>query len=226
VSTTPRILAVDVSGPGGGAALLRPGALDWARLPDGEARAKSLTKLLAGLLERAGLAPRELDAVACGVGPGSFTGIRIGVATAGAFAYAAGLPAIGVGSLDGIVENAPADADDVLVALDARRGRLFAARFRRRGGAWEGAGPYENAPPAELASALPASAFVLGDARARYPDAFGRFRGSAHSPPRPDAIARIAATRFAAGERPDPLALRPLYLRPSEPEIIRAERSG
>jgi tRNA threonylcarbamoyladenosine biosynthesis protein TsaB len=219
---TPRILALDVSGPGGGAALLLPGGCRTAPIPAEEARARSLAALLRALLRDEGLAPRDLDAVACGVGPGSFTGIRIGVATAAAFAYAAGLPALGVCSFDGIVENAPEEALEALVAVDARRGRIFARRYRREGGAWVGVGPCASAPPPQVASALAPEAFVLGDAFSRYPDAFLRFRGNADAPPRPDAIARIAAERFARGERPDPLALRPLYLRPSEPEILRA----
>lgn len=219
---TPRILALDVSGPGGGAALLLPGDCRTAPIPAGEARARSLAALLRSLLVEAGLAPRDLDAVACGVGPGSFTGIRIGVATAGAFAYAAGLPAIPVCSFDGMAENAPEDAFEVLVAVDARRGRVFARPYRGEGGRRVGAGPCVHAPPPQVASGLGPEAFVLGDAFSRYADAFRAFRGSADAPPRPDVVARIAAERFARGERPDPLALRPLYLRPSEPEILRA----
>jgi tRNA threonylcarbamoyladenosine biosynthesis protein TsaB len=185
-------------------------------LPD-VPRGRDLVPVLRGLLADAGLAPRDLDVVACATGPGSFTGIRIGIATAATLAWAWGLPALGVGSLDGIAANAPPPASDVLVALDARRGRVFAARFR--GG--EPRGPYRHDPPEEVAAELDDGTFVLGDARAAYPAAFARFPGTAEAPVRPDAVARLALARFLRGERIAPEELRPLYLRRSDPEIRR-----
>ncbi|MHC4816578.1 MAG: tRNA (adenosine(37)-N6)-threonylcarbamoyltransferase complex dimerization subunit type 1 TsaB, partial [Planctomycetota bacterium] len=158
-----------------------------------------------------------LDLIACGVGPGSFTGIRIGIATAATLAYAARVPVLDVGSLHGIACGAPADAERVLVALDARRGHVFAGLFVR--GTLEGA--YRNVEPAALAADLTAGTWVLGDARETYPEILGRFPGTADAPVRPDAIARLAAVRFENGERKRPEELRPLYLRLSDPEIRR-----
>jgi tRNA threonylcarbamoyladenosine biosynthesis protein TsaB len=173
--------------------------------------------LLRALLQEADLLPRELDLVACATGPGSFTGIRIGIATAATLAWACGLPVLGVGSLHGIAANAPPGADDVLVALDARRGRVFAARFR--GGEPEGG--YRHVPPEEIADELAPATVVLGDARDAYPACFARFPGAAAAPVRPDVVARLALARFQKGERLRPQELRPLYLRRSDPEIRR-----
>ena len=205
-----RVLALDVSGPGGGAALLTPGGCTVATIPPAVARGRDLVPLLAGLLTNAGLAAEDLDVVACGVGPGSFTGIRIAVATAATFAYAAGLPVLDVCSLDGLAANAPEDAKDVCVILDARRGDLFVRRER-----------VFLAPAEEVAAQLAPDTYVLGEGRTKYPELFEGFPGTAEAPVRPDAIARIAAARFAAGERKDPGELRPLYLRLSDPEIRR-----
>lgn len=221
---TPHILAIDVSGPGGGAALLTTAGMRTARIPPEMPRARDLLPALERLLREAGLGPAGLDAIACGVGPGSFTGLRIGVAAAAAFAWAGALPAIGVGSLHGIAENAPGEASPVMVALDARRGNVFCALFRRDGPALRLEGEYRNVPPAEAAAGLPPESFVIGDGYTRYPAVFARFRGTAEAPPRPDVVARLAAERFAAGERPNPAELRPLYLRPPEPELVRRER--
>jgi len=218
---SPLLLAIDVTGPGGGAALVFEGRVAAARLGEDEPRGRGLAGLVRDLLKGAGIGARDLDAVVCGVGPGSFTGIRIGIATAGALAYAAGRPALGVGSLHGIAGNAPAGARSILVALDARRGRVFCARFTRTDAGGVEAGPYRHVPPEEAVAGLPADTFVLGNARERIPEFFVAFPGSSHAPPRPDLLLPFAAERFLAGERPDPRQLRPLYLRLSDPEIKR-----
>ncbi|MFI5401701.1 MAG: tRNA (adenosine(37)-N6)-threonylcarbamoyltransferase complex dimerization subunit type 1 TsaB [Planctomycetota bacterium] len=209
----PRVLAIDVSGPGGGAALLGPFGIDVERVPPAVRRGRDLVPAIARLLAARGLEPKDLDLVACGVGPGSFTGIRIGIATAAALAYAARLPVLDVGSLDGIAENAPATAERVVVLLDARQGRVFRGRFRREGEILVAEGAYDAPTAEEALAAIPKGAFVLGDARGM---------GAAEAPVRPDVIARIAAARFAAGERKRPEELRPLYLRLSDPEIRRS----
>jgi tRNA threonylcarbamoyladenosine biosynthesis protein TsaB len=216
------VLAIDVSGPGGGATLLGPAGARTEQVPPAVRRGRDLVPAIARLLAAQGLAPADLDLVACGIGPGSFTGIRIGIATAAALAYAAGTPVLGVGSLDGIAANAPDSADRVVVLLDARQGRVFRGRFRREDAALVAEEEYD-APTAEAAAAaLPRGAFVLGDARVKYPALLGAFPGAAEAPVRPDVIARLASARFAAGERKRPEELRPLYLRLSDPEIRRA----
>jgi tRNA threonylcarbamoyladenosine biosynthesis protein TsaB len=214
---TARVLGIDVSGPSGGAALVRPEGVLIETIPPAIRRGRDLVPRIDRMLSDAGLGPEDLDLIACGVGPGSFTGIRIGIATAAALAYAARVPVLDVGSLHGIAANAPAGAGRVLVALDARRGHVFAALFE------DGAlrGDYRNVEPGSLVADLAPDTWVLGDARETYPELFRRFPGAADAPVRPDAIARLAAARFAAGERKRPEELRPLYLRLSDPEIRR-----
>lgn len=215
---TARVLGIDVSGPAGGAALVgTPGPAAVETIPPAIRRGRDLVPRIERMLGAAGLAPGDLDLIACGVGPGSFTGIRIGIATAAALAYAAQVPVLDIGSLHGIAAGAPAEAEHVLVALDARRGRVFAGLFRR--GAAVGA--YRNAEPAALAAELAADTWVMGDAREAYPEIFRCYPGTADAPVRPDAIARLGAARFERGERKRPDELRPLYLRLSDPEIRR-----
>lgn len=218
---TARVLAIDLSGPGGGAALLLPDRLLRETIAPGVPRGRDLVPSVQRMLQDAGLGVGDLDGIACGVGPGSFTGIRIAVATVATLAWTAGRAVLGVGSLDGIAANAPESARAVLVALDARRGRVFRGRFVREDAVLRADGPYRNVDPADAIEGLPDDAFVLGDARAKHADTFERFAGTADAPVRPDVIARIAADRFARGERLAPDRLRPLYLRLSDPEIRR-----
>ena len=95
----------------------------------GRGGARNLTELIWRLLAEQGLQPCELDLVACDVGPGSFTGLRLGLATARALAWGLGLPVVGIGSLEAMVADAWAAraADAVVAALPARRGVSFVA---------------------------------------------------------------------------------------------------
>lgn len=92
--------------------------------------AARLLPLAAELLDQAGIAFGDLDLIAVGVGPGTFTGLRIGIATARALAQALTLPAVGVSTLQSLALNARASGVDTVAAvLDARRGEVFAAAW-------------------------------------------------------------------------------------------------
>ncbi len=221
-TSTTRVLSIDVSGPGGGAALLGPEGVLVEKVPPAVRRGRDLVPAVARLLAARALSPGDLDLVACGVGPGSFTGIRIGIATAATLAYAAGIPVLDVPSLHGIAANAPARFERVVVLLDARQGRVFRGRFRREGEKLLPEGEYDVPLAEEAARALPHGAFLLGDARTKHEALFAAFPGDAEAPVRPDVLALLAAERFAAGERKPPEDLRPLYLRLSDPELRRA----
>ena len=222
---TARVLAIDVTGPGGGAALLVGDAIECGIIPPAVARARDLVPEVSRLVRDAGLRIGDLQGIACAIGPGSFTGIRIGIATAATLAYAAGLPVAGIGSLHGIAEAAPESETEVVVALNARREHVFAARFTRKGGQLLAVGDYRHVPAAELAAELDPQTYVLGDARGAYPLLFERFPGVDTAEVRPAAIARLGARRFADGGGIAPAELRPLYLRLSDPEIRRQSRA-
>ena len=216
-----RVLAIDLSGAGGGAALLTPEGVRSAVLPVEVRRGRDLLLAVKDLLGAQGT--EGLDLVACGTGPGSFTGIRIAVSTVATLAYAAELPVLGVGSLHGVAANAPAEAEWVFCALDARRDHVFCALFQTTAEGLELQGEYRHIPATEAAAGLPAHAFIVGDAYSRYAQVFGGFDGTHQAPPRPDVIAEVAAARFETGAREDPVDLRPLYLRLSDPEVRRQE---
>ena len=127
------LLGLDTSTPAAAACVLRPDGEAFEVLPAAErlerppAHASELMPAVVDAMDRAGVDWRDLDAIAVGVGPGTFTGLRIGIATARALATAAGLPLRRVSSLAALA--AGIDAPLRLPLIDARRGEVFAALF-------------------------------------------------------------------------------------------------
>ncbi len=131
------LLALDTSTPRSVLALGRVGApVDEVLLDVDEARANQassqLTPRIEALAERAGIALGELEAIACGRGPGTFTGSRVAVATTKGLALAAGCPVYGVSTLASLASSAPAEVVGLTLAvLDARRDEVYSAVFNR-----------------------------------------------------------------------------------------------
>lgn len=104
------------------------------RHDDPRAHAERTTPLIQELLARCALTPRDLSRVVVGVGPGPYTGLRVGIATAHSLAAALGIEVVGVCSLDAVALAAPADLTEFTVVTDARRRELYSADYRRIGG--------------------------------------------------------------------------------------------
>lgn len=124
------VLAIDTATPAVTAGIVR---LDGVEVlaervtVDARAHAEQLTPNVLGALTDAGLTVSDLDAVVVGCGPGPFTGLRVGMATAAAYGHALGIPVHGVCSLDAIAIET---AGEVLVVTDARRREVYWARYR------------------------------------------------------------------------------------------------
>lgn len=176
-------------------------------LVDARAHAEALTPLILECLAEAGAARADIGAVVAGIGPGPFTGLRVGMATAAAFGDALGIPVYGVCSLDAVAADCAAvlgPEDELLVVTDARRREVYSARYRERG-ARRVAGP-EVGKPADLD---PAGATVIAGS----PDHTPLFDLPALDArtPSPAGLVRVAAPALLAGAAPEPLV--PLYLR-------------
>lgn len=149
--------------------------------PAPRAHLSSLIPTIDTLLEEAGLAIRDVEYLAVGVGPGSFTGLRIGVATARGLAQAAGKPLIGVSSLDILAQSAaiePTGADLIYPITDAKRGEVYTAVYENDG---RRLGEYRVTRPETLArelAGLEGTAVLVGDGLARYG---ALFKETAHS---------------------------------------------
>jgi tRNA threonylcarbamoyladenosine biosynthesis protein TsaB len=188
----------------------------------------SLPALVERVLADAGGRIEEVEGLAVSIGPGSFTGLRIGLALAKGLAFAGGLPLVGVPTLEALALVADAAPGEVVcAALDARKHEVYAACFRRGAGddALARLGPDRVLRPEALAAELPSPCVLVGDAAEVYRDAFaGRaaLRPFATYHPRGGVVARLGARRLAAGEGTDPGPLEPVYVRPPEAELARA----
>lgn len=170
------------------------------------------------LLAEAGLARSALDALACGRGPGAFTGVRLAVALTQGIALALDRPVVGVSTLAALAQQAPDDGTPVVAAIDARMGEVYAATFTRRDGALLPADAERVLAP--QAMALPTGrvhgvgtgfAALDGCLRERFSGVLASCDSEAL--PRAGAVARLAAGALARGEGIDAAQLQPAYLR-------------
>lgn len=168
--------------------------------------AELLAPSIAEVLARGGAVRTDISAIAVGVGPGPYTGLRVGLATAHALGTALRLPVHGVCTLDAIAWASGRDTPFV-VATDARRKEVYWARYDS---ARSRAGDVAVGPPDEVVAAAPGLP-VLGEGAALYPEVLGAAAG----PPLPTAaaLAELAVTRLSGAAGPPLLAPKPLYLR-------------
>jgi tRNA threonylcarbamoyladenosine biosynthesis protein TsaB len=190
------------------------------------------------VLATAGLRPADVDAFAVAIGPGSFTGLRIGLATMKSLAFVAGKPLCGVPTLDALAWSLPFAAYPVCPVLDARKGEVYTALYRTDGGRLERLWEYRALAPEALAAALEREhggpVVFLGDGVATYAAVLrerlgeaARFAPPAQRLPSAVTVAELARAGLERGETADPATLVPLYLRPSEAELGRKrERVG
>ncbi len=181
---------------------------------------EELLPLVAQMLAQAGVAPHALRAVAVALGPGSFTGLRVGVAAAKGLALSRGLTLLGVPTLDVVAYPHQSQPVPVVALLQAGRGRVYWAPYAHGPGGWAPQAPYALATiPALANTILRATAFV-GEVTAAdraaliqwvgQPRAF--FLAPALAMRRAGHLAELAWARYAAGEADDPTALSPIYL--------------
>lgn len=193
------VLAIDTATPAVTAAVVRRGASGVEVLGvrvtlDARAHAEQLTPNVLGALADAGLRMADLGAVVIGCGPGPFTGLRVGMATAAAYGHALGIPVYGVCSLDAIGVDTEGDA---LVVTDARRREVYWARYRN--------GVRIDGPAVDAASDVPGGA----EAVAGSPEHAALFDLPRLTPVYPTASGLVRAADWNSA--PEPLT--PLYLR-------------
>lgn len=230
-----KLLALDTSTKVAGAALIEDGRLVCeTNLVSGLTHSEKLMPLVDGCLKLAGWTPGDIDVIAAVAGPGSFTGVRIGVSTAKGMAEALGKPVVAVNTLDVLAAAFPGFGGVVAPILDARREQVYCAVY-------DGC-LNELVPPdarkltelLELPSIASASAVLFaGDGVAAYRDIIANALGSRaqFAPPhlllqRAGAAAWLAWRKAQAGDLMDAADLLPNYLRKSQAEQVKERRDA
>ena len=218
------ILALETSGLAGSVAVARDGVSLGERSLEqaGRRHAQTLVSECRSLLAEHQQSPRDLTAVAVTRGPGSFTGLRVGIVCAKTLAYALRIPLILVDTFDIIAAQCPAGWNDVWIVDDAQRQELYVGRYRRTDAeSWRLEGVRFIVPMREWLDSRAESDIVAGPGTAKIPPEVASpriVRDLAVTVPRAATVCRIAARKLAAGETDDVLIALPFYIRVSGAE--------
>ncbi len=221
------ILALDTSAVTATAAVLRGGEIAAeASFTNGLTHSQTIMPIVDYCLKGAGMTVRDIDLFAVSNGPGSFTGLRIGVAAVKAMAYALDRPCAGVPTLLGLAHNVCGDG---LIApiMDARRGQVYCAAYERRGGRLTEALPQEAMDISEFCSRLNGAAIFVGDGVRAYQSKIVEIiKDKAIFAPPQQRLQRAASVAAAALtlEPVSPQELGIVYLRKPQAEREREER--
>jgi tRNA threonylcarbamoyladenosine biosynthesis protein TsaB len=218
-----KLLALETSSPIGSIALRHGDDLLERFIATPREQTDLVLPFVDDLLGAAGLALRDLDAIAFGRGPGSFTGLRIAAAVTQGLSFASGVPAVGVSSLEALAQRAWRElgVDDALVCIDARMREVYAARYVVRGRRAMLRGEERLCPPEALTlpGAVDGAGFTaVGDGFTAYADALAPLvtrasRVVAKLVPSAQDLLVAAAEQVSAGRFLEPEAALPVYLR-------------
>lgn len=232
LASPPLVLAIESATPRGSVALVSPsGVLGERFLEGGGKMDESFLRAVDSLLRDPAAAGRPATHVAVSSGPGSFTGLRVGMAASKGFCFGWGVPLVAVPTLHALAWRFRREGVILCPIQDARKGEIYAARFRYEGGVLSRTAPDAALTPEALADALPEGTVLFcGDAVAPYRDFLaGRLGGRALFPPEGDEHPRASAVGGLAIELaeagaplPDPATAVPSYVRMSEAEARRA----
>jgi tRNA threonylcarbamoyladenosine biosynthesis protein TsaB len=196
--------------------------------------AEILTPAIAFICEQAEVDLREVGAIAVDVGPGLFTGLRVGVATAKAMAQALRVPVVGLSSLDLLAFPARSTRRLICAVIDARRGEVFAAFYRQVPGGVQRVSDPMVVRPGDVAAEIVArgeECLLVGDGALRYADVFAGLSrvepasvGTAH--PSAAALVELAQPRVQREEFVQPWELEPLYMRQADVDLRMAVGEG
>lgn len=222
------ILGIDTSTPQVGCAIGgHEGVLASFQAAKGKRHAETLVPSIQFLCAQTGIELAEIGAVAVDVGPGLFTGLRVGVATAKAMASALRVPMVGVSSLDLLAFEVRWTSRRIVSVVDARRGEVFYAFYRQVPGGVQRLSDMRCGSPEELCSEIQATGeevLALGDGALRYQDALKDLmrvdvEDAGLAFPSPAALVQLAHARALREEFVNPWDLQPVYLRKADAEV-------
>jgi tRNA threonylcarbamoyladenosine biosynthesis protein TsaB len=222
-----RVLGLDTATWKASAGLAADGKVvaEWSQVADGS-HAVSLLPLIETVLHDASCSVGDLDAIAVSIGPGSFTGLRIGLSVAKGLALATGARVIGVSTLEALARTVAQHHALICALLDARKGELYGARFASTEEGWKRLTPDTLYVPESALELLAMPCAVVGDALTTY-GSFLRAHVGAHVTllpfekfgPSGGMVAAMGWEGLQAGTADDISSLEPFYIRVSEAEL-------
>lgn len=218
------ILGIETSGRRGSAALCRGDRVLAAhQFQEGPTHARDIMPAIERIMDETGICREQVDGVAVSQGPGSFTGLRIGITCAKTLAYILGWQSVGVPSLEVLVQNADPGELGIETACplrDARRSAVYGTLFRWDGERWRDETGVQLDSPERLAAHLPKGTLVFGSGADAYPELFGpeasdrlRTGRPALAETKAENVARLGARFLAEGKATPPMELQPRYYR-------------
>ena len=230
----PQALAIETSGRIGSIALI-DGSDVFAeeQFPYGLQHAAQIVPIIDRLTRSRGWGAGDLQELYVSAGPGSFTGLRIGITLAKTLALATRVRLVAVPTVRVLAENAPPEARHVLIVLDAKRDQIFTARFQRSGDEWQECAPAQLSSLTQMLSESPRPLHLIGEGIPYHEKFIPRDDPQVIvTPPslwraRASAVAQLGLIMSARGAFTDPTALTPIYIRrPEAEEKLSGERQG
>lgn len=223
-----KILAIETSTMLGGIAIMdeSEGLVFESRLNVKTAHSERLMTEIDHALKQGGMTISEIDVFGVGIGPGSFTGLRIGLSTVKGFSYATGKPIVSVPTLEAFAWNFPYCLYPVCPMFDARKKEVYAAVFRWKDGGFERMVNETSVKVSEMVKSLEGQVLFAGEGALLYRDAIRDILGDRaifpplrYMVPSPSNVALLGLKKALRGEFSEPVGLVPLYLRKSEAEL-------
>lgn len=192
----------------------------------GQTHARHLMELIHTTLTASGIPVQEIDGFAVVTGPGTFTGLRIGIGTIKGLAYALSRPVVGVNSLAALAAQADLSTKFICPVMDARRSEVYYGLYVREEGEPAQVGRHRVAPPSELARDIHASCQFIGKGARLYREAFetalgglSRFSHPCRDTIRSETVSRLALKQFQENKTQNLPVVVPYYIRRSDAEL-------
>jgi tRNA threonylcarbamoyladenosine biosynthesis protein TsaB len=218
----PRLLILETSGRRGLVAVaLGADVRGMRQLDEVRRNARDLAPTVADLLREQEWKAADLDAILVSRGPGSYTGLRVGIMSAKTLAYATRCALIGIDTFDSIARQCPPECERVDVLSDAQQDKVYVQSFARQDGEMHPAGDLAIRPLSEWLASRDAQGWVTGPGlvkwREKLPSDIPVVPPSLWEPT-VESLLALGLARYESGQRDDPFALEPLYLRASSAE--------
>jgi tRNA threonylcarbamoyladenosine biosynthesis protein TsaB len=225
-------LGIDTSQKRAAVALTREGKTMASRASEGsKTHSETLLVIINDALGEAGISIQDVGLIAVGLGPGAWTGLRMGVTTAKSLAYALSIPIVGIGSLEAIAAGSAHEKGRLAVVIDARRGEVYGAIFEADGaGNVTGRGTIFTVSPERIESFIPGDCTLVGGGTELVPEQIlhdRRVLPREYGDVDASVVCRLGVARFGRQGGDEPAIIAPIYVRKSDVEmnLVKKEKS-